>query len=206
MGIQSDGRIVLAGVILSIPFSQFAQPLLRRYHSDGVIDTSFGSGGSVFGADEDFVNSMALDGQGRILVVGWRGYLTPDIVGLVARYTVNGALDTSFAGAGNGIWLSGSPVNEGLIGIAVVTGNKIVVGGMRATDVPIVPVDVITYRLDTNGVLDTTFGVGGVGELSSPGVGGEGVRGLAVNAAGDIAMGGENPSTGGVSDWFVIRY
>ena len=115
----------------------------------------------------------------------------------------NGALDTSFAD--NGIWLSGSPVNEALFGIAV-TGNKIVVGGMRATDVPIVPVDVITYRLDTNGVLDTTFGVGGVGELSSPGAGQEGVRDLAVNAAGDIAMGGESPATGVFSDWFLIRY
>ena len=29
---------------------------------------------------------------------------------------------------------------------------------------------------------------------------------IAMNGAGDIAMGGENPSTGGDSDWFLIRY
>ncbi len=48
--------------------------------------------------------------------------------------------------------------------------------------------------------------MGGVGELSSPGEGQEGVRDLAVNAAGDIAMGGENPATGVFSDWFLVRY
>ena len=49
--------------------------------------------------------------------------------------------------------------------------------------------------------------MGGVGEISSPGDSSrEGVRDLAVNAGGDIAMGGESPATGSFSDWFIVRY
>ncbi len=58
-----------------------------------------------------------------------------------------------------------------------------------------------------SGDLDSNFGIGGVGEVSSPGDNSQdGVRDMAVDSNGNIALGGENPGTGSSSDWYVIRY
>ena len=68
--IQSDGKIVAFTTI----GSDFA---LVRYDSNGSLDTTFGGGDGIATVDfvnsDNFSNGLALDGQGRAVVVGFSG-------------------------------------------------------------------------------------------------------------------------------------
>src|SRR5688572_8050656 len=67
----------------------------------GDLDTTFSGDGKVItdisGGMEDVVNEIALQADGKIVVVGWRNdpVRVNDIA--VARYNANGSLDTSFS-------------------------------------------------------------------------------------------------------------
>jgi uncharacterized delta-60 repeat protein len=100
--IQSDGKIVVAGYSLTGPGANTDFALVR-YNSDGSLDSSFGSGGKVLtdiGASVDQANSVVIQPDGKILVVGASGTggVGPADLALV-RYNSDGSLDTSF---GNG--------------------------------------------------------------------------------------------------------
>ena len=71
IALQSDGKIVVAGYSLIAEFGDFS---VVRYNTNGSLDTSFGTGGKVttaIGAGNDFANSMALQSDGKIVVVGY---------------------------------------------------------------------------------------------------------------------------------------
>ena len=69
--IQPDGKIVAAGHSDNGSNNDFA---LVRYNPNGSLDTTFGGGDGKatvdFGSSNDYANGMALDGQGRAVVVG----------------------------------------------------------------------------------------------------------------------------------------
>jgi uncharacterized delta-60 repeat protein len=130
---------------------------MARFNFDGSPDTSFGSAGTGViqihpDGDSDNLNvaeAVAIDGQGRIVVVGAAG----DNM-LVLRFNSNGSLDKSFD-------------HDGIVGIdfgfgnsaqantvAIQTDGKIVVageGGFTGNQIAVA-------RLNSNGSLDTTFG------------------------------------------------
>ncbi|MCX6980578.1 MAG: choice-of-anchor D domain-containing protein [Verrucomicrobia bacterium] len=71
VGLQSDGKIVVAGSSSNGSNNVFA---LVRYNANGTLDTSFGSGGKVttaVGSGGDNARSMALMGDGRIMLAGY---------------------------------------------------------------------------------------------------------------------------------------
>jgi uncharacterized delta-60 repeat protein len=84
--IQEDGRIIAAG-----GSSRFR---LARYNPDGSLDSTFGDGGTVstsFRGQEDWIASVALQANGKIVAVGSTGYWGSDEVDewhhvAVARY------------------------------------------------------------------------------------------------------------------------
>jgi uncharacterized delta-60 repeat protein len=96
--VQRDGHIVAAGG----SNNSFAAV---RYHSDGSLDTSFGQEGKVttrIGTDpeiEDALHDMALQSDGKIVVVGrvWKWH-SNDFA--VVRYNSDGTLDASFGTEG----------------------------------------------------------------------------------------------------------
>src|SRR5438067_6109915 len=72
---QPDGKIVAGGITTVGTNSDFA---LARYNTDGSVDSSFGSGGSVktdFGATDE-IWGIALQTDGKVVAVGRTG---PDI-------------------------------------------------------------------------------------------------------------------------------
>ena len=93
VALQSDGKIVVAGY--TGPGDSFA---LARYNTDGTLDTSFGSSGKVtnnFGFHASQQRSVQADG--KIVVAGGVGNGSSwDFA--VARYNMDGTLDTSFGG------------------------------------------------------------------------------------------------------------
>ena len=85
--IQTDGKIVVAGDARLGPFTEFDYSFaVARYNTDGGLDPTFGTGGTVttdfegFRSD-DLGQGVALHADGRIVVAGRRSLCNPDCSG-----------------------------------------------------------------------------------------------------------------------------
>ena len=142
--VQGDGKIVVGGNFTS--FNGTSRNRIARLNADGSLDTSFDPGtGFSF-----TVYSLALQGDGKILVVGGFGSFNGTSRNRVARLNVDGSLDTSFD--------PGTGFNGELRSLVLQGNGKIVVGGsftsFNGTDRNSI------VRLNTNGSLDTSFDSG----------------------------------------------
>ena len=105
LAIQPDGKIVVAGYCDSAASGGKKNFCLARYTSAGVLDTTFvGPSGTAagrfhvaIGSGQDYLYSMALLADGRIMVAGTCGAgASSDFC--VARFTPSGAWDTTLVG------------------------------------------------------------------------------------------------------------
>jgi len=97
--IQGDGKIVLAGGSNVGGDFDFA---LARYNVDGSLDASFGTAGMVltdFGGFVDNAWDVAIQSDAKIVVVG-NSNADGSFDRALARYNIDGSLDTSFGTAG----------------------------------------------------------------------------------------------------------
>ena len=140
MAIQGDGRIVIAGNSFG-PDTNYQGHfgVVRLNGSDGSLDTSFGSGGSVtvgLSGNYDTASSVAIQSDGRIVVAGYgQGpvFNYQYQFGVVRLNGSDGSLDTSFGGDGS--------VTTGIDGarafassVAITAGGRIVAGGYTTTN------------------------------------------------------------------------
>ena len=126
--LQPDGKLVVAGVLeaLGARNRDFA---LARYHSDGSLDTSFGTGGLVVTdfSQVDRANALVLQVDGKLVVAGTLGaFRTPDFA--VARYHSDGSLDTSF-GTGGLVRTVFGRTSIGASALVLQADGKLVVAG-----------------------------------------------------------------------------
>lgn len=149
IGIQSDGKIVAVGESIE----RFA---LARYNTDGSLDTSFGSGGTVrtnlFGSAVAF--GVAFQNDGRIVAAGYGPSSSSGSTFAVLRYYANGSLDTSFGAQGRAATASGT--GDRAYSIAIQSDGRIVAAGKRFN------AGLSLARYMSNGLPDPTFGVDGV--------------------------------------------
>jgi uncharacterized delta-60 repeat protein len=190
--------------------------------SAGVLDPTFGAGGIVTtspGAAQDHASAMALQTDGKIVVVG----STSDVYDaqaenfLVARYNANGALDAAFGSGGLTITAidsrkedaaqavaidySGTPQTNPNYGKIYVAGYVNVGKGLTSNDYAFVLV-----RYNSNGALDTTFGGNKakgkvITDFSSSG---DLAYGIAIQADGKIIVSGWGNHDGGTYE--MARY
>jgi uncharacterized delta-60 repeat protein/uncharacterized repeat protein (TIGR01451 family) len=156
MAVDSLGRILVAGSAGSLAAPR--NSIIARFSAAGVLDSTFNSSGSRIvdmtetGAD-DFGADVVVDNLDRALLYGSSGD-DPAI----ARLTTTGALDTTFAVDGilQRSFVGGQDVVEHIFwqndGRILVTGWPIVGGVFRFA----------AMRFTNAGVLDTTWGTGGV--------------------------------------------
>lgn len=153
MALQADGKIVTVG-LNNPPEGGAADFALARYNTNGSLDTSFDGDGLVLtdvsGGDEDIANGVAVQPDGKIVVVG----RTVDPVSggnrfTVVRYNSNGSLDTGFAGDGIALTDFGTGVQEAYA-VTVQANGAIVAVGESGPNVALA-------RYNPNGSLDTTF-------------------------------------------------
>lgn len=159
----------------------FLGGVVGRFNPDGSLDTTFGTGGFAvsksLNSGPGILNGMALQSDGKILVTGG---------GLLGRYTSTGQLDPSFGN--NGIAALNATVATG---IAVQADGKILVTtgiGPQSElfTAPILPSPDAgaIARYNTNGTLDTNFGVSGQAACVSS------ASGLAIQSNGKIVVAG----------------
>jgi len=101
VAVQPDGRIVVAGQAGPYVNSGF-DFALARYNGNGTLDDSFGTGGKAttdFAGFDDVPSSIALQGDGKIVVVGQTS-VGDHFDFALARYNSNGTLDTGFGTGG----------------------------------------------------------------------------------------------------------
>ena len=127
LALQPDGKIIVAGVCSNGANSDFC---LARYLANGTFDTSFNSTGKVItpiGSSDDYGYSVALQPDGKIVVAGYC-VSGANLDFCLARYLVNGTLDTSFGKTGKVITAIGSSTDVAN-SAALQPDGKIVVAG-----------------------------------------------------------------------------
>lgn len=200
---QSDGKFVLAGYANVTP--QITRVALMRFTTNNVLDTTFGNGGRVItfiGATNSVANAVRVQSDGKIIVAGG----CDNAIGItdiaLARYNLDGTLDSSFGTNGNGIVISrfhNGPANQTINAMILQTDGKIVVGGNFQEIFFNGTSGMLVGRYNTNGVLDSTFGNNGVVEVSP--LGGEVAYALMIQSDSKIVAAGS-----GNSEFFLTRY
>ena len=159
IALQTDGKIVIAGTALVTLDDDWA---LVRLLTNGNIDTGFGTAGLVttdVSGPGDYGRAVAVQTDGKIVVAGrtWDAASGSDFT--VARYTTTGVLDSTFAADASGIVIADVDNNDNALGIAIQNDGKIVVVGSTWGEFT---QDFAVLRFTDTGVLDSSFGDGGV--------------------------------------------
>jgi uncharacterized delta-60 repeat protein len=183
--VQPDGRIVVAGG--GAAGSSFC---VARLRSNGALDTTFGSVGKRvidFGGDNESAFGAALQPDGKIVLVG--GSVTR---AAVARLKPNGSLDTRFSGDGRKLF-NWRPFDFSSVqAVLVPPSGKILLAGFSGPEGG----DIQVGRLNANGALDPTFGVGGKAGVDFGGT--EFGLAMARQPDGRILVAGESEAAGAV--------
>ncbi len=187
VALQPDGKIVTAG-------SGTGEFEVARLNSDGSLDSTFGSGGSVetdFGGSAS-ASALAIQTDGRIIVAGFaRKALSNESADFaLARYNTDGSLDASF-GIGGKVTADISGHADLLSAMAIQSDGRILAGGV-GFDQTDDSANFELVRFEPNGALDTTFGLGGKVVTDFVGFG-DSVTAMAIQSDGRIvAAGGVN--------------
>lgn len=202
--IQPDGRIIVAGTA-RISGSGFSDDdfAVVRLNSNGSLDSSFGSNGTVetdFGPGDDSVTKALLQSDGKLLVVGAAENAFGDEDFAIARYDANGDLDTSFGLDGRLTTDFGSG-NDGVIDAVLQTDGKILAVGKATVNGN---ADFGIARYNVNGTLDTNFGNGGK-VTTDFGFGGDNAAAVMLQPNGKIIVVG-TVSGSSVSQVGIARY
>ncbi|MHC4575042.1 MAG: hypothetical protein ACYS76_13070, partial [Planctomycetota bacterium] len=198
LDIRPDGKIVVAGRTNSGDpnYYDFA---LACYETNGSLDTSFGTGGLVTThfSSSDCAYALAIHSN-RIIVAGSSG---GDIA--LARYDLNGDLDTSF-GIGGIVTTDFTSGNDYAYALAIQADGKIVVAGQTYTSDPNGH-DFALARYNSNGSLDGAFGASGLVTTDFDSSWEE-ACGLAIQAGGKIVVAGHSDSSDPNQDFALARY
>jgi len=127
LGIQEDGKIVVAGRSNNGTNYDFA---MARYLSDGTLDSTFGTAGTVttaIGSGHDYVHTLGIQTDGKIVLAG-EYYKDFNYYYTLARYFSDGTLDPSFGTGGIATTAIGNGFDY-ILALGIQTDGKIVAAG-----------------------------------------------------------------------------
>ncbi len=182
IAIQSDGKIMIAG-----QFSYFngtVRERMARLNANGSLDMSFTPG---FNANNT-ANSVAIQGDGKILVGGWFSNYNGSW-SHSGRLNADGSIDTAFA-TNAGYGTSGN-----VYSIVLQADGKILAGGIF-TAYNLISRNRIA-RVNTDGTLDTTFVPGSGADAA--------INAIAIQSNGYIVIGGAFTSYNGTARNRIAR-
>ena len=167
--IQPDNKIIVSGTNRNtslVPTYDFG---MIRYNPNGTLDTTFGANGVVmtdFNNLDDFCNSITLQNDGQIVLVGETNTPIQGVNYGIIRYNSDGSLDLSFGNNGKiSLDLSSNfypYTSSSATSVKIQSTGKIIIGGScDKQDIGNYTVQFAIVRLNSNGTLDTSFGING---------------------------------------------
>lgn len=193
-----DNKIIVVGKVSN---GQNFDWGLAQYNIDGSLDTSFGNNGKILKnlGVNDAIETVIIQPDGRILVGGY-SQPTGNYLWTLARYNSDGTEDSSFGS--NGFVTTSFNSNLSLIKrIRLQTDEKIVAIGYvnnGGND------DVAVTRHNSDGSLDSSFGIGGIVTTPIDGNNDRGTAGV-LQPDGKIVVFGDYDA-GGHDQVFLLRY
>lgn len=186
VAVQADDKALFAGHFGGFNGDTFNG--IARALTNGLPDATFNPGDGIFSQGGDFISSLVLQPDGKIIIGGSFPSFDGTLRNGIARLNANGSLDTTFdpgTGANGTVWA-----------VALQTDGKVIVAGdftsFNGTN------RVRVARLNASGGLDTTFDPGANGPNAA-------VNALAITPAGKIVMGGEFTQLGAFSYNSIAR-
>ncbi len=138
LAVQPDGKILVGGYFQNLAGQ--IRTCLARLDADGSLDTNFAPTVSLGGTP--FVNALAVQPDGKILVGGQLGLLDGQFIPNLGRLNPDGSVDNSFS----------CPINSpGVLSLALPGDGRIMVGGLFCNNWCYLD------RLNTNGAVDSSF-------------------------------------------------
>lgn len=180
----AGGKILLAGISTVGGNANFS---IARYLYDGSLDLGFSGDGKATvgvssGSDEG--KSLIVQSDGKLVIAGKTFNGTDDDF-LVVRFVESGELDPSF-GAGGLVIVDVAGFDDEGNSVRQQPDGKLVVAGYSSNGAD---EDFAVLRLDLDGGLDDTFGVGGIA-VTPLGEGADIAFGAALQSDGSIVLGG----------------
>ncbi len=168
--VAPGGRIVIGGTVsrpaTATKYTDFG---LAAFNDDGSIDNTFGTNGTTItrfgpevGATSE-INKLAINFDGKVVAAG-RAFTYTNSEGndfALARYNVDGSLDTTFGGDGRVTTRVGGGFDSASA-VQIQDDGKLVVGGTAGSGNENGEMDFALARYNDDGSLDATFGTNGV--------------------------------------------
>lgn len=191
--LQSDGKIVVAGVSGAGSGSELNDFALARYNSNGSLDQTFGNGGKVKTHFPGVYNTgsrataAALQPDGKLVVAGtYKNEATAREFAL-ARYNATGGLDTTF-GTGGLVTTSMGSGDAIAFSVALLSDGRIVASGY--VEVGRRNHDFALACHNPSGTLNQSFGNGGRVTTDFLGATDDIAYGLAAQSDGKLVLAG----------------
>ncbi len=205
--VQADGKILAAGSSNINAANSLNHFTLVRYNANGSLDTSFGNGGIVTtdipSNNNSELLSLALQADGKI-VAGGRAHndgVTNRFA--LARYNVNGSLDSTFGVSGI-VTTVFYGFDDSISALGLQADGKIVAAGQAYPGGANTQFALARYNID--GSLDASFGAGGMVTTDFYG-GNDFCRSVKLFADGKIlAAGSAYPQGSGTDQVALARY
>jgi uncharacterized delta-60 repeat protein len=153
VAVQSDGKILVGG-------SSMGDFALVRYHGNGSLDLTFGTGGKVtisIGTGASIL-SLKIQPDGKIVGAGFANVSQYQIGFVLARFNPDGNIDGTFGNGGTVSTVFGNANDYGRA-LAIQEDGKLLVTGDCSYGFTS---DYSTVRYNTDGTLDNSFGIGGI--------------------------------------------
>jgi uncharacterized delta-60 repeat protein len=177
--VQIDGKVLVGGGFTS--YNGTSRSYIARLNSDGSLDSSFAQMATGLSAR---VYSIAIQGNGKLLVGGGFTSYNGTAVRGIARLNADGSLDSSFEQTGTGLNTSA------VYSLTVQSDGKVLVGGnfssYNGTSRPRIA------RLNADGSLDSSFAPTGTGLNGL-------VNSVVLQSDGKVLVGGNFTSYNGTS-------
>jgi uncharacterized delta-60 repeat protein len=200
LAIQSDGKIIVGGAANN---GTNFDATLARYHTNGSLDTTFNATGYVltdFGFGSDYINSVAIQTDGKIIGCGSATTAGLNEHVALARYHSNGSLDTTFNTTGR-VVTPATGFTDYCYNVIVQPDGKIIAAGGSYDGG--FEYDTFLFRFHPNGSLDTTFnGTGKV--ISTIGTDSAAYQAL-LDSNNKILVGGYS-KVAGINNFMAARY
>lgn len=160
VALQPDGKVLVLSYAqeLNAP-AGITSVVLLRFDDNGRLDRSFGTNGIALArlAGDGVPYAMTVLNDGSIAVVGREG---EPARAFVYKLTPNGRIDTRFGAEGK-LAFSGAQRDYVALGVAAQPDGKLVISGSRSFSGSNFG-EVMLFRIDAGGALDTAFGDAGL--------------------------------------------